>query len=160
MLVIRITKRPDGSGLLECVHADGSTTWQKQGRHAGYFALHDLTHFAVESTLGFQQGFYGLIAAGWDIEDTTGKGSRGALPAEAIEVEHLVGTFQAESAGGTLWTADEFNACAAMQAAGRAAPRRLTDDDLARVRAKRASLFSQWFALEPGGTLELKFGES
>jgi hypothetical protein len=157
MLVIRITKRPDGGGLLECVRADGSKTWQKQGRHAGYFALHDLMHFAVESTLGFRQGFYGLIAAGWDIEDTTGKGSRGALPAEAIEVERLVGTLQAESAGGTLWTADEFNDCAAIQAAGRGAPRRLTDEDLARVRAKRASLFSQWFALTPGGTLELRF---
>ena len=39
--------------MLRCVRADGSATWQKQtDRHAAYFALHDLTHFAVETELG------------------------------------------------------------------------------------------------------------
>ena len=71
MLRIQITKRPDGNGVLRCVRADGSVTWQKQERHAAFFALHDLTHFAVESTLGFRRGFYGLLAEGWDVEDTT-----------------------------------------------------------------------------------------
>ena len=90
MLRIQITKRPDGNGVLRCVRADGSVTWQKQERHAAFFALHDLTHFAVESTLGFRRGFYGLIAEGWDVEDTTGKGARGPLPDEAVEVEVLL----------------------------------------------------------------------
>lgn len=64
--------------MLRCVRADGSATWQKQeSRHAAFFALHDLTHFAVESTLGFQRGFFGLIAQGWEIEETTGKQARG-----------------------------------------------------------------------------------
>jgi hypothetical protein len=79
VLLIQITKRSDGGGLLRCVRADGSVTWQKQeSRHAGFFALHDLTHFAVESTLGFQRGFFGLIAEGWEIEETTGKQARAA----------------------------------------------------------------------------------
>ena len=77
MLSIQITKRTDGSGVLRCVRADGSMTWQKQkSRHAAFFALHDLTHFAVESALEFRRGFYGLIADGWEIDDTTGKGTR------------------------------------------------------------------------------------
>src|SRR5207247_1266898 len=110
MLSIQITKRTDGSGVLRCVRADGSMTWQKQkSRHAAFFALHDLTHFAVESALEFRRGFYGLIADGWEIDDTTGKGTRGPLPDEAVEVEHLVGSFDSERSGGTLWIADEFN---------------------------------------------------
>jgi len=64
MLSIQITKRSDGGGVLRCVRADGSVTWQKQtARHAAFFALHDLTHFAVETTLGYRQGFFGLRRA-------------------------------------------------------------------------------------------------
>src|SRR6266498_2072993 len=110
MLLIQMTKRSDGGGVLRCVRADGSVTWQKQDcRHAQFFALHGLTHFAVESALGFKRGFYRLIAEGWDIEDTTGKGARGPLPDEAVEVAYLVGSFDSERASGALWTASECN---------------------------------------------------
>ena len=159
MLLIQITKRADGAGVLRCLRADGSVTWQKQHRHAGFFALHDLTHFAVESTLGFGNGFFGLIADGWDIEDTTGKRSRGPVPAEAIEVECIVGSLDSERASGTLWRAEEFNEFAALNAesSGRPAPRRLSDEDLSRIRAARSKLFAEWFALGPGSSLELRF---
>jgi hypothetical protein len=40
---------------------------------------------------------------------------------------------------------------------GRDAPRRLTDDDLARIRKRRAELFERWHALRPGQTLALSF---
>jgi hypothetical protein len=147
-MLIQITKRPDGGGVLRCLRPDGSVTWQRQASHlAPHFALHDLTHFAVESTLGFRRAFFGLIADGWGVDDTTGKGSRGPLPEEAVEAEHLVGWLDAERAGGTIWPADEFTG----------AFRKLTDDDLVRVRARRSELFSEWSAIEPGGTLELKW---
>jgi hypothetical protein len=147
MLIVEIVKRADGGGVLRCTRADGSVTWQKQTRHAMYFALHDLTHFAVESTLGFRRGFFGLISEGWEIDDTTGKGSRGRLPEEAIEVEHIVGMFDTERGSGTFVTAEDFMH----------APRRLTEDEIARVRACRGDLFSRWSAVQPGGTLELRF---
>jgi hypothetical protein len=161
MLLVRIAKPPGGGGVLRCVRADGSETWQTQtSRHAAFFALHDLTHFAVETVLGFQRGFFGLIAEGWDVEDTTGKGARGPLPEEAAEVEYLVGAFDSERAGGVLWTAAEFNEYSELQAAstGRQPPRRLSSEDLAAVRDLRTRLFSQWFALPPGSSLELRFG--
>ncbi len=109
MLRIEIVKQPDGSGVLRCTRQDGTVTWQKQTRHAAHFALHDLTHYSVETTLGYRKGFFGLIAEGWDIEDTTGKGARGPLPREAAEVEQIVGLFDAERGSGTLWTPEEFN---------------------------------------------------
>ena len=150
---VQITKKSDGSGVLRCVRDDGSVTWQKQtDRHAAYFALHDLTHFAVETTLGYRRGFFGLIAEGWDIEDTTGKGARGPLPPEAGEAEMIVGLFFAERAGGVIWTVDEFNEFAAMRGA-----RLLTADEIARVKKKRSELFQQWSAVAPGAAIELQF---
>ena len=150
---VQITKKTDGSGVLRCVRTDGSATWQKQtDRHAAYFSLHDLTHFAVETELGYRRGFFGLIAEGWEIEDTTGKGARGPLPPEAGEVEMLVGVFSAERAGGAIWTVDEFNECAAMSGV-----RKLSMDEIARVKKKRSQLFQQWAAVEPGAALDLQF---
>jgi len=150
---VQITKRADGAGVLRCVRDDGSVTWQKQtDRHAAFFSLHDLTHFAVETTLGFRRGFFGLISEGWDIEDTTGKGARGPLPPEAGEAEMMVGVFTAERAGGVIWTVEEFNESAAM-----VGTRKLTFDEIVRVKKKRSELFQQWAAVEPGATLELQF---
>ncbi len=159
-LLIQFTKRKDGGSVLKCVRADGSVTWQKQqGRQAVFFPLHDLSHYAVETELGFMSGFYGLIAAGWDMEDTEGKGPRGPLPSEAITVEKMVGSFDVERAGGTEWTAADFNEQAAMYAATHdlPAPPVWTDDDLARVRRRIRELFSEWHGLEAGSTFELAF---
>jgi hypothetical protein len=149
MLVVQITKRRDGGSILRCVRDDGSITWQKQDvRHSSFFALHDLTHFAVESTLGYKRGFFGLIAAGWDIDDTTGKGARGALPPEAGEVERVVGLLDQERACGAAMAAEEFNAFA---------PRRFSDHELESTRARCAELLGQWRALPAGSLLELRW---
>ncbi len=156
VLRIQITKRPDGAGVLRCTRADGSVTWQKEERHAAFFALHDLTHFAVETTLGFRQGFFGLVAAGWDIEETSGKGKRGRLPDEAIEVEQLVGMLDRERGAGALWTAEEFNEAMRTATAGKAA-RPVSTDELIRLRARRRELFQQWSEVPAGGSLELTY---
>ncbi|MEY2482602.1 MAG: hypothetical protein QOK24_1130 [Verrucomicrobiota bacterium] len=159
-MLLQFTKQMDGGALLGCVRADSSKTWQKQrGDRAAFFPLHDLTHYAVETELGFAHGFYGLIAAGWDIEDTTGKGTRGSLPNEALEVEYMVGALGAERAGDAISTAEEFNQLAATfaHARGMPEPRALTDEELARVRARIDELFLRWRTLQPGATLELVF---
>jgi hypothetical protein len=148
MLQIEIAKRADGVGVLRCTRDDGSVTWQKQAKHGAHFALHDLTHYAVEAALGYRRGFFGLIAEGWDVDDTTGKGARGPLPAEAGEVEQIVGLFDAERGSGMLWTVEEFNEFA---------PRALTVAEIGSVRALRGKLFQRWSEIAPGQKLELKF---
>ena len=159
MLRISIAKRADGIGVLSCTRPDGSVTWQKLERNAAHFALHDLTHLAVESALKINRGFFGLIASGWDIADTNGKGTRGPLPSEAIEVEMLVGGFDGERALGISWSAEEFNDMQALKASGgdMVAPRKLLAEELDRVRVRRAELFRQWAATPAGGKLELTF---
>jgi hypothetical protein len=160
VLILQFTKRTDGSALLRCVRDDGSETWQKQqGDHATFFPLHDLTHYAVETELGFGRGFYGLIAAGWDIEETTGKTARGPLPDEAIEVEYIVSALAAERASGAVSPAEEFNQLAKTFAGTKrlSEPRPLTEADLIRVRSRMDELFLRWRTLAPGETLEVAF---
>jgi hypothetical protein len=157
---ITITRHRDGSVVLHVMRADGTIEWQKQsGQQAAFFPLHDLTHYAVESELGITAAFWGLLASGWSIEDTTGKGRRGALPVEAVFVEAVVGTLDVERASGTRWTADEFNDSLGrhIRSSGRTVPRVLTDDELRRIRRRRAELFEQWAAIPPGGSLQLDF---
>jgi uncharacterized C2H2 Zn-finger protein len=153
ILKIEIVKRADGAGLLRCTRADGTVTWQKQSeRHAEHFTHHDLTHFAVETTLGYGQGFFGLIASGWDIGDTTGKGARGPLPDEAGEVECVVGLFDSERGSGMLWTADEF-----AQFAPRRLTRKLDEAAIRGIRSSRGDLFRRWAGVEISGKLELEY---
>ena len=159
-LRILLTSRADGGAVLRCERADGSVTWQRhEGRNAQFFPLHDLTHYAAETTLGARRGFFGLVADGWDIADTGGKGARGPLPAQALLVEHLVGFLDAERASGSRWTAADFQAQASQVVAehGESVGTVPTDEMLASIRARRAELFARWAALEVGGTLELTF---
>lgn len=62
----------------------------ERGQTRFFFAFHELRHYAAECLLGFERGFYGLVASGWEMSDTTGKGSRGRLPDETLAIEHLV----------------------------------------------------------------------
>jgi hypothetical protein len=160
VVLIEFTKRADGRTVLRCVRADGSVTWQRNDdQHARFFPLHDLTHYAVETELGLPQGFFGLIAEGWDIEETTGKTARGPLPNEALEVEYIVSAFSAERAGGVDATAVEFNELAATfaRAKGMPPPRQLSEADLARVRSRFDKLAAKWRSLPTASTLELSF---
>lgn len=167
-LLIRMKRATDGSSALTCVRVDGSVTWQRQlGARGRFFPGHDLTHYAVETALGYRRGFYGLITDGWDIGDFAAPWPRGPLPAEAREVEHVVGLFDLERSVGAPWTPDELRAEAARYADARADARGdvreriaipvLGDDDIARIRAARADVFARWMATELGGTLELPF---
>jgi len=160
-LLIRFKKNKDGSAALTCVRSDGSATWQRQnGKLGAVFPPHDLTHYAVETTLGFDHAFFGLIADGWEISDFAAASRPAPLTDESLEVEIFVGAFDLERMTGQQSTADEFNAQARFVASrngGGFLPRPLTEEDLACVRETRANVFAKWAAVEPGGTLELPF---
>ena len=157
-LQIQFTKRADGSVVLRCVRRDGSVTWERHDQHGAFYAFHDLRHFAVETVLGLRSGFYGLIADGWNITDTTGKGSRGTLSAGSILTEHIVGLFDRELSGGASpLSGAEFNA--QLEAMLGRDPHRpqFTDAQLAAVRRRTDELHQAWQQTPPGSTLELMF---
>jgi hypothetical protein len=151
-LRIVIKKNTDGSAALSCRRADGSVTWQRQdGVQGRFFPLHDLTHYAVETELGLDRAFYGLLREGWDITDFGKPWPRGPLPDQAGAAELIVGFFDAEGAAGVRWPTEDF---IAKVADGRLA---LTDELLDRIRARRSELFGRWRDLAPGESLELEF---
>jgi hypothetical protein len=159
-LVIRLKKHRDGSAALSCTRADGSVTWQRQtGLQGAFFPLHDLTHFAVESVIGFRRAFYGLLADGWNVTDFGKPWPRGPLPPEAAHAEALVGFLDTERGTGSLFSAEDFNQQARAFAVqqGVELPAVMTEERLRRIRALRAKLFRRWHELEPGATLELTY---
>jgi hypothetical protein len=162
-MLIEIAKRTDGGAVLRCTRADGTVSWQRQdGPQAAFFPLHDLTHFSVETVLGVREGFFGLVARGWEIEDTTGKGARGALPPDAVAIEHIVGFLDVERATGAAWSATDYidQLAIAGVSLSPSMKRALTDDALGRIRQRRRELFGRWSTTAPGASLELTFDES
>jgi hypothetical protein len=160
-LKIRLKRHSDGTASLTLTRANGTVTWQRQqASYALVFPPHDLTHFAVESELGYRGGFYG-----WEVGDFAAPWPRGPIPEEAREVELIVGFFDSERRSMDRWSADAFNEHAekfvgASRSAGKMKVPVLHDDDIARVRATRDALLARWFALAPGDAIELEFRRS
>lgn len=159
-LRIRWTNRADGAVIMHCERADGTVTWQRGDDAAShFFVVHDLTHYAVETTLGFDGAFFGLLASGWNISDFGKPWPRGPLPAEALPAEVIVGMLDSERASGVRMSADELNEQLARyhETHGLPAPRLLLPDELARIRERLSELVDRWWTTPPGGNLELSF---
>jgi hypothetical protein len=157
---VRLTRRADGAVVFELRRPDGTTTWQKRtGPTAEFFAVHDLTHFVVESELGFDQAFYGLVAEGWDLSDFGTPWPRGPMPPDALHAEFIVGCFDTARAAGTPLTAADCDRAAVtyFAAAGIPAPAAITETSLVHVRDRVADLVWRWHVVPPGGCLELSF---
>jgi hypothetical protein len=159
-LIIKFTKKPDGSVVSRYERADGTATWQrKDGANAWFFAAHDLTHYAVETILGYRRGFYGLVAEGWDLSDFGTPWPRGPVPADALPVELLVSYLDLERASMTVWPAEDFNAKAADYFATHKLenPPIFNEDQLRKIRDKVRELHIEWGRLPKGQTMELTF---
>jgi len=162
-LAIRLKRHADGSASITLTRGDGTVTWQRQsGSLALVFPSHDLTHYAVEQTMGYGSAFYGLVADGWDIPDFGTPWPRGPIPDEAREAEMVVGLFDGMRRDRGDWSAATLNTLlaelvASSKYAHSLVPRRLSDEDVARVRARRDALLDQWAATAQGSSLELTF---
>jgi len=159
-MIIRIKKNADGRTSLTCSRADGTTTWQTlDAGQAAFFPRHDLTHYAVETVLGNDKGFYGLVASGWELTDFGKPWPRGRIPLAAILSETIVGLLDLERRSGDPVSAADINCRLADVCAenGAGPPDQITEDDLARIRLERAELFAAWERVQPGSALELRF---
>jgi hypothetical protein len=161
VLTIRLKRGKDGPDTLSCYRADGTFTMQYD-RTGGFFPIHDLTHYAVETVLGLDQAFFGLVAAGWDFADFGAPWRRGRLGPEALTAEFVVGAFDLERAGGYRMTGAELTALVRSKHGESSPPgfREIDDELLAGIRTKLSELFGRWQATGPGETLELTFPEA
>ena len=159
-MLISLAKQGD-LVVLTCTRRDGSVTWQKSG-HAGFFGRHDLLHYAVETTLGLRQSFFGMVATGRSIESFAAPGAAATLPAEALHTEIMVNQLMIEHNFGEADDAASFNKVMADCWAGSMhrnapPPQVLTDEQLALIRTKYGELVAAWDALHNGQKFELRF---
>ena len=155
-MIIQLKKGKDTAPTLTCIRTDGSRTW---GKLHPFFPAHDLTHCSVESVLGFDQAFFGLVASGWNIDDFAMKGAARKLPAEAGWAESIVGILDQERGLGRIYPAAEFNEALRESLRGQGAEpfRDLTEAELAAIRKLRGRLIAEWQSLPAGDTLQVSF---
>jgi hypothetical protein len=158
-LRIRIRKGRDGPNTLVCTRPDGTTTMQHQ--KTGFFPVHDLAHYAVESVLSEVCGFWRLILGGWELTDFGKPWPRGPLPAEAMVPELIVGRLDLERATGHRIDAAALNAhlsswfATNLPDAGE--PAHVNQAQVDGARELMRELQSRWHALVPGDSIELEF---
>jgi hypothetical protein len=151
-MILRFTRGREKWDTIACFRENGTATWERA--NAG--VPHDLIHFAVESTLGLRQAFYGLLASGWQIQDfgaiDPSTGRKRAIPEEAGRAEQLVGLVQSELMG-VLRRED----VEAMLAESSLPLLSISTEQLDQIRRAARELVWQWQQVAPGGHLELRF---
>ncbi|HYH78473.1 MAG TPA: hypothetical protein VEX86_01705 [Longimicrobium sp.] len=160
LAVLKFAKTRHGAPVLSVTRRDGTVVWQKQ---SAFFPVHDLTHYAIETTLGLRQAFWGMMADGWEFGDFGTPWPRGPMPnlADAMLAEVSTGWFDnfGSSFDDDAEGAAELNAHLATYSAqhGLAPPRTVTADEFGRIRRLRDELAARWYALGPRESLELPF---
>ncbi|NUQ18139.1 MAG: hypothetical protein HOP95_06750 [Sphingomonas sp.] len=164
---ITITKG-EREDRLDMERADGSRA-STQFPHKGPIP-HDYVHYAVESELGFDRGFWGLVNSGHhpeevqEIAKAAGHSSakRAQVPAAdfvtAIQAERIVEAFEADHWSGG---AGDPAGIIAMANAGceqslvPAAP--MGEPAVARIRTQISDFAARWRALAPGESVALEW---
>lgn len=160
MLTLRFKKTLDADATLTLVRSDGSTTWAPIGSAEGFGPMYDLAHVVVERQLMLFDAFLARVARGASFADF-GEGAAARLGPDAVRAEAVASLLSLEAITGRRLTLTAFNdavreKCAAMRP-GYHAPD-LTPSALHALRSELASLRREWEALDPGATLELRFG--
>ena len=157
-MVIRFKKgkhqwkhKPD---TLTCIRDDGSITWTHL--HRG-FVHHDFAHYVVETTLGFENAFFGLVAKGHDIPDFSEPKAKRPfeIPKEAIDTEPIVALLQADFPNTP--NVQDANANGIFQEHSETLPVSITDEQLEVMQQKLQTLLKQWQDLQPGESMTLQF---
>ncbi len=153
-LQLRMKKGKDGRiAAFALARADGSVTVQRSVQ--SFFPVHDLTHYAVESTLRLRRGFYGLVSEGWNFEDFGSPWPRGPLPADLDPVEEIVGLLDLERATGHQVSVSDVHSLLDAFYAKRpgATPLVLTQGELDSIRERVHDYAARWQSLPDGETL-------
>ena len=164
---ISITKG-DKQDRLEMERADGSRA-ATLFPHKGPIP-HDFVHYAVESELGIERGFWGLVDCGHhpeevqDIAKAAGHASakRAQAPAAdfvpAIQAERVVEAFEADHWSGAI--GDPAGVISMAEAGcdqSLVPPPAMDASAVARIRARIADFSTRWAALAPGESIALQW---
>lgn len=158
---ILFKKESDKPSILTCIREDGSKTWVKM--YPGIEA-HDLGHYVVESVLGFEDAFYGMIVKGSAIEDfELPRENRPAavlpqnLSHEALITEHLVNLLMTKAQNDNSEFAIVPSLRSILKEKRLPFPKNLTERKMDMIWNLFQKLLGQWKALPKGKILELDF---
>jgi hypothetical protein len=147
--------------VLTITRSDGTTTWSKL--HRG-LETHDLAHFAVESTLQFNNAFYGLINRGLTVADfELPKDQRPKevqpeyLHENALITEHIVNLLEVEFRNSGFNANFLENLTEILAKNALSFPKLLNAESLNKIRMTYHNLVNQWLILEEGQELSVNF---
>ena len=164
-MLIRLKKTHDGV-VLACLRKAGDAEIQRTG-HDGFFASHDLMHYSVETTLGYNEAFFGLMASGWSFRNFTRHDDPNYRPPppQSDLAENIVAVLSMHLRDASLNDPDvlsivteEINRdLAASMSRSIVCPPVLTEAQIAAIYRRFDGLFRRWKALPTGEHLELPF---
>lgn len=102
---LQITKNNGKPHVILYKRDDGTETWMQAD---DFFVHHDLSHFALEKTLGYKMAFMGMLSNGMEINDFENREKRKqiAITEEAVYAENMANFFLMETAQGNF---ENFN---------------------------------------------------
>lgn len=124
-----------------------------------FFVRHDLSHYALEKTLGYTGAFLGMLNRGMDVKDFEDRAKRKSIPLtdQAVQAENMANLFLMEHTQGRL---DDFNGVlvSAFNPMGTdSRPVRLSPEQLDAIRSLLGRLLDTWKTLPAGATMVLDF---
>ena len=155
---IEFSKKKGGQYIISCTRKNGTVTWKQS---TSFFVMHDLCHYAAETTLGFKNSFLSMLASGIDISEfDLPKEERGfPLSNEALFTEHLVNLLLIDYSQGrienfvnVLFEHEELKGKTNL-------PKEKLIEQLENILLKCSELIQQWNLLPQEERLELNFAE-
>lgn len=151
---LQITKKSSQKHIILYSRDDGSETWM----HADdFFVLHDLSHYAIEKTLGYKTAFMGMLNNGMEINDFENREKRKqiAITQEAVYAENMANLFLMETSQGNF---EDFNKI--LEDSFKPMDRNLsapvlTEMEIFAIRKYLRQLLAAWKELPSGGKIYL-----
>lgn len=160
-MLIRFIKENHDHYRLECVRRNKTMT---SSLHETSVSLkHDFLHYIVENSAGLGDGYFGIIAAGNDMDELTPKAMKacGVDPTEECHAAEIVIVALQEALG---HHADALSVVAKAEQRchemGITPPAYLTSVFIDQALASFANLYEQWKKLSVGESVELPFAQA
>lgn len=153
---LQITKNTSKPHIILYKRNNGTETWMQAD---DFFVRHDLSHYAIEKTLGYSTAFMGMLNNGMDIRDFENRDKRKKLTVskEAWWAENMANLFLIEIAQGRFEDFNEVSASAFANMDLGIEPAHLSADAIDATRNYLEELLSSWKNLSDGQTMFLTF---
>ena len=153
---IQIKNRANSKHIISYVRDGLETYWIEADN---FLVLHDLCHFAIETTLGYKTAFWGLVNSGINPSDFEDKEKRDRLNLsnEAWYAEHLANLFLIEYSQGTFENINEVFKQCMLEHNPSIAIIQFSDTEIEAIRTSLHQLINSWNMVEDGNFLTLEF---